>query len=234
MMKKTYGEYLEKGDYHKMIDKNWRYYPVYVEKIRLIENFLEKSGKGKKIVDLGCGEGVNVEKFKNKGCDIIGIDLNYESDSVLKRSITETSFADDSFDVALCLDVLEHISFEDQEKALDEINRIVKPGGTVVFSLPNMAHLASRFSFFFLGKPIRTAEIKRHKGERTIAEYLKLIKGKKFDVVKRKGLFPTYPVSSIMTYYFPSKMVLWHRILSRFFGYPNWSAINLIICKNKK
>jgi len=217
-----------------MIDKNWHYYPVYMEKIRLIENFLEKNGKWKKIVDLGCGEGVIVEKFKNKGYNILGIDSNYKSENVLNKSITETGFADNSFDTALCLDVLEHISFEEQEKALDEIRRIVKYGGVVVFSLPNMAHLASRFSFFFLGKPIRTAEIKRHKGERTIAEYLKLIKEKKFAIIKRIGLFPTYPISSIMTYHFPSKMVLWHRILSKFFGYPNWSAINLIICKNKK
>ena len=225
---------MEKGDYHKTIDKNWHYYPVYMEKMRLVENFLEKNGKGKKIIDIGCGEGVLVEKFKNKNYDIVGVDFNYESENVFKRSVKNTGFEDNSFDIALNLDVLEHISFAEQEDALDEISRIIKPGGTLVLTLPNLAHLASRFSFFFLGRLIRTSEIKRHKGERTIAEYIRLIKEKKFAVLQRKGIFPTYPITSILTYYFPSKMVFWQRILSMFLGYPNWSAINFMICRNKK
>lgn len=149
-MSNTYGEYLEKGDYHKQIDKNWSFYPVYMEKIRLIEKFLDANGHDKKILDLGCGEGVLVEKYKRRNYDIIGVDYNYESENVLKRSVVDTRFPDDNFDIILNLDVLEHISFAQQEEAFDEISRILKPGGMLVLTLPNMAHLASRFFFSFL------------------------------------------------------------------------------------
>lgn len=233
-MNDAYGEYLEKGDYHKQIDKNWSFYPVYMEKIRLIEKFLDANGHNKKILDLGCGEGVLVDKYKRRNYDIIGVDYNYESENVLKRSVVDTRFPNNNFDIILNLDVLEHISFAQQEEAFDEISRILKPGGMLVLTLPNMAHLASRFFFFFFGRPIRTSEIKRHQGERAIAEYIKLIKEKKFSIIKRKGLFPTYPIISAMTYFLPSKMVFWHRMASKFFGYPNWSAINFLVCMNNK
>lgn len=228
------GEYIQKGDYHKNLDKNWPFYPVYIEKMRLVEDFLTKEGKDKKILDLGCGEGVLVEKFKGKGFDIIGIDFNYESELVFKRSITNTGFADNSFGLVLCLDVLEHLDFEDQEKSINEIKRVLKPGGTLVLTLPNLAHLASRLSFLFLGKLLRTSEIERHKGDRPIGEYLRLLKDNNFSLKKRRGLFPTFPVSALLTYYFPSRMVRWHRFLNAFLSYPNWSFLNFIVCANNK
>lgn len=228
------GEYYQKGDYHKELDKNWPFYPVYIEKMRLVENFLKNKGKGKKILDLGCGEGVLVEKFKSMGFDIIGIDLNYESELVSKRPIADTGLSDNSFDLVLCLDVLEHLGFEEQERAISEIRRILKPGGIMFLTLPNLAHFASRLSFFFTGKLIRTSDILRHKGDRPISEFLKMIKKADFKITNRKGLFPTYPVSALLTYYLPSRMVLWHRFLNKFLAYPNWSFLNLIVCANNK
>lgn len=228
------GEYIQKGDYHKNLDKNWPFYPIYVEKMRLVEDFLTKEGKDKKILDLGCGEGVLVEKFKGKGFDIVGIDFNYESELVFKRSITNTGFADNSFGLVLCLDVLEHLDFEEQGRAISEIRRIIKPGGIMALTLPNLAHFSSRLSFFFAGKLIRTSDVLRHKGDRPIGEFLKMIKKADFKITKRKGLFPTFPVSALLTYYFPSRMVRWHRFLNAFLAYPNWSFLNFLVCINKK
>ncbi|MDD2753523.1 MAG: class I SAM-dependent methyltransferase [Candidatus Portnoybacteria bacterium] len=226
-------EYLEKGDYHKNLDNDWRFFPVYVAKMRLVEKTLTSLDKSRKIIDLGCGEGVLVEKFKERGYDIVGLDLNYESEFVLKRGLTRTGFADNSFDTALCLCVLEHLSFEDQEAALKEIKRILKPGGTLILTLSNLAHFASRFTFFFLGRLIRTSEAKRHISDRPIAEYLELLREFKFTIKKRRGLFPTFPVSSLLTYFFPSRMVGWHRILN-IFAWPNWSFLNFLVCENEK
>ncbi len=228
-------EYFEKGEYHKNLDKNWPFYPVYLEKMRVAEKFMEKNGRGKKILDLGCGEGVLVEKFRGLGLNIIGADLNYESEFVLKRGIANTGFEDKNFDIVLCLDVLEHLSFGEQEKAMLEIKRILKPDGILVLTLPNLAHLASRFAYFFLGRLIRTSEdMKRHPGDRTIAEYKKLIKDSGFSIKKRKGIFPTFPCFFILSYYFPSKFVFWHRFLNKFFAYPNWCFLNFLVCQNKK
>ena len=199
----------------------------------MVKNFLAKERKGKKILDLGCGEGVLVEEMAKKGYDIIGLDANYESAKVLRREITNTGFGENSFDITLCLDVLEHLSFDEQEKAVDEIKRILKPEGTLVLTLPNLAHLASRFSFLFLGKLLRTSEAERHKGDRPIDEYLKLLKSKNFLLKKRKGLFMTLPLITLATYYFPSKVLFWHRLANKF-ACPNWSFLNFLIFQNKK
>lgn len=228
------GEYSRKGDYHKELDKNWPFYPIYVEKMRMVEKFLANNGKGKKTLDLGCGEGVLVDKFRKNGLNIYGADLNYESDYVYKRPITETGFENDSFDMVLCLDVLEHLSFQEQEKAVAEIKRILKPGGILVMTLPNLAHFLSRLSFLLAGRLIRTSDISRHPGDRPITEFKKLIKEKGFAIEKTKGLFPTFPLCALLTYYFPSKMVWWHRFLNAFLAYPNWSFLNFIVCRNNK
>jgi len=234
-MGKKEGEYKEKGDYHENLDKNWPFYPVYLAKIKLVEKFFDSVEKNKKILDLGCGEGVLVKKFKKEGYNIVGADFNYESKNVLKRDILDTGFDNNSFDVVLCLDVLEHLDFDQQILALKEIKRTLKPEGTLVLTLPNLAHFASRISFLFLGRLIRTAIImERHKGDRTIFEYKKIIKKENFEIKKTKGLFPTYPFLSLFTYYFPSKIVWWHKIANKFFAYPNWCFLNFIICKNKK
>lgn len=227
-------EYLAKGDYHKNLDKNWRFYPVYLAKMKLVENFLNSQGYGKKILDLGCGEGILVSKYREKEYDIIGLDFNYQSELVLKGNVIGTGFSDSFFDMILCLDVIEHLSFTEQEQALNEIKRILKSDGLLVMTIPNLAHFASRISFLFAGRLLRTSEIERHIGDRPIIEYLKMLKKKRFIISQRKGIFPTFPVSSLLTYFFPSKILWLHKILNKFFAYPNWCFLNFIICLNKK
>lgn len=227
-------EYLTKGDYHKNPEKNWRFYPVYVEKMKLVERFIESRGINKKILDLGCGEGVLVEKLRNKKFDIFGIDLNYESDFVIKRDVINTGFPDSAFDIVLCLDVIEHLHFENQDKMLAEIKRILKPKGLLVMTIPNLAHFVSRLSFLFVGRLIRTSEVERHKGDRPIVEYLKMLRQSRFIIEKRKGLFPTFPLVSAATYFFPRRVVFWHRILNKILAYSNWCFLNFLICRNEK
>lgn len=227
------GEYTTKGDYHKNLDKNWPFYPVYVEKMKMVKNFLAKKGKNKKILDLGCGEGALVEEMSDHGYDIIGADANYESAKVLRRDIIRTGFADSSFEIILCLDVLEHLSLNEQQKAIGEIKRILKPDGILVLTLPNLAHFSSRLSFLFLGKLLRTSEAERHQGDRPIGEYLKLLKNKNFLLKKRRGLFMTLPLITLATYYFPSKVLFWHKLANKI-ACPNWSFLNFIILQNKK
>ena len=83
-------EYAEKGDYHRHLDKNWRYYPIYVAKMERVHRVLEGLPKEARIADLGCGEGVLVEELRAMGRDAIGVDLHYESEHVVKDDITGT------------------------------------------------------------------------------------------------------------------------------------------------
>ena len=77
-------EYSERGDYHRLLDENWRYYPIYLAKMALVHRILNRVPKDARIVDLGCGEGVLVEKLREEGYDAVGVDLNYESAAVVR------------------------------------------------------------------------------------------------------------------------------------------------------
>jgi SAM-dependent methyltransferase len=224
------GEYLERGDYHRRLDRKWRYYPIYVEKMRLLEQYLARFPREKTIVDLGCGEGVLVERLRARGYDIRGIDLHYESECVERGDITATGLAAGSVDLVLCLDVIEHLGFAEQELAVREIRRILKPGGTLVATIPNLAHLSSRLAFLFTGNLLRTSAIERHPGDRPVNEYKRLFR-RHFELRRVRGIFPTFPLSSLLTLAFPAGMLWWHRILNRCCPYPNWCFLNVYFCE---
>ncbi len=230
-MKKRSGEYLLKGDYHREIDRNWRYYPVYLAKLEFVRDFLAKIPVDTRILDIGCGEGILVEEFRGRGYDIIGMDLNYSSEYVKKGDITAMPFDDGEFNLVLCLDIIEHLNFHEQEKAVAEVKRILKKDGKLLLTIPNLAHFASRLSFLFTGKLIRTSAIERHPGDRPIGEYLSMLRRNGFRLKWRKGIFPTFPISSVLTYLFPSRIYPLHRILNRFLAYPNYSFLNVILCE---
>jgi 2-polyprenyl-3-methyl-5-hydroxy-6-metoxy-1,4-benzoquinol methylase len=231
-VKERTGEYAKKGDYHKELDKSWAYYPVYVTKMEYVKKFLSKFPKKKKILDVGCGEGILVQEFRKYGYDITGLDLNYSSNHVVKGDITKMPFKQGSFDLVLCLDVVEHLSFEQQELAFAEMARVLKKDGILFTSIPNLSHFASRITFLFGGKLLRTSTIDRHRGDRPIGEYVKIIK-RNFKVEKRKGFFPTYPLTSVLTVKIPGKMVNWHRMMNATLALPGFCFLNVIVARKK-
>ena len=227
---KRSGEYAHRGDYHIHPEKDWPYLPVYLQKMALARKFLNSCSRDQVIYDMGCGEGVLVNEYRQAGYQINGMDLNYSSEFILQRNFLNSGLADNSADVIICTDVIEHLIFSDQEKAIAEFARILKPGGLALISVPNLAHLASRISFFFTGKLVRTSSIDRHPGDRPAGEYIKMLK-KHFRITRRRGVFPTFPVISIFTVIMPSNVIWLHGIYNRLLGYPNWCFLNVFYLK---
>ncbi|MBS1250434.1 MAG: putative S-adenosylmethionine-dependent methyltransferase [Chloroflexi bacterium] len=226
------GEYAHKGDYHRSLDPSWPYLPVYLEKMSKVRQFLDKKDPQKRILDAGCGEGVLVEEFHQRGYSITGLDLNYSSDLVKKGSILDIPYPDGVFDIVLNLDVLEHLSFKHQKVAVGEFARVLKPNGILFVSVPNLAHFASRLTFVTAGKLARTSESDRHIGDRPIGEFIALFR-KHFHIRSRKGIFPTYPLLSLLTLWKPSKVVALHKLYNSLAAYPNWCFLNLMVCEKK-
>jgi ubiquinone/menaquinone biosynthesis C-methylase UbiE len=221
------GEYATRGDYHRAPDPDWEYYPTYIAKLEAVRLWLDASPAGARVLDAGCGEGVLVDEYADR-LAIQGIDPNYGSDRVRTGSLTELPFADASFDRALCLDVLEHLTFEEQPRALAELFRVLKSGGDLLVSVPNLAHLQSRIHFLLVGRLIRTASEKKHPGDRPAAEYIDMVRRAGFVVITRRGIFPTVPILTRWIRRRPQALQPLHRWLSRLLPVPGWCFLNLL------
>jgi 2-polyprenyl-6-hydroxyphenyl methylase/3-demethylubiquinone-9 3-methyltransferase len=101
------------------------------------------------LLDVGCGGGLLAEEFARLNCAVIGIDPSESSLRAARAHATQNGlhidyrcafgnalpFADATFDVASCCDVLEHI--ENWDATIAEIARVLKPGGLFLFDTIN-------------------------------------------------------------------------------------------------
>jgi SAM-dependent methyltransferase len=221
------GEYAARGDYHRVLDETWEYYPTYLAKLEAVRRWLDGLPAGAKVLDAGCGEGVLVDEYSTR-LQIQGLDLNYSSDRVRTGSLTTLPFSDGSFSYALCLDVLEHLTFDDQPTALRELHRVLQPGGELLVSVPNLAHLQSRVHFLLQGRLIRTAAETKHPGDRPIVEYIALARRAGFELIRQRGIFPTVPILTRLIRRHPKALLPVHRGLTRLLPIAGWCLVNLL------
>jgi ubiquinone/menaquinone biosynthesis C-methylase UbiE len=221
------GEYALRGDYHREPSPDWEFYPTYLAKLEFVRRYLTALPAGTRVLDAGCGEGVLVEEFRAR-LAIEGIDPNYSSACVTRGSLTALPYGAAAFDRATCLDVLEHLTFEEQPKALAELFRVLRPGGELLVSVPNLAHLQSRVHFLLQGRLIHTASLEKHPGDRPAGEYIDLARRAGFRLVDRRGIFPTVPVLTRWIRKSPARLRPLHRALTRLLPIPGWCFLNLM------
>ena len=83
------------------------------------------------------------KRFRNMvNLDYVTTDLNSPLADV-KADICDLPFKDNAFDVILCNHVLEHIP--DDTKAMQELHRVLKPGGIGIFQIPQDLNRAITF-----------------------------------------------------------------------------------------
>ncbi len=96
------------------------------------------------ILDVGTSTGTNLRMLRDLGySNVTGVDLNDDAiryckskgfPDVRKGNICELPFADNSFDLVLATDIIEHV--DDDLAALREVLRVVRPGGTALVTVP--------------------------------------------------------------------------------------------------
>lgn len=221
------GEYAQRGDYHRVPDPHWDYYPTYLAKLSAVRAYLRALPPGTRVLDAGCGEGVLVEEFAGR-LAILGIDEHYCSPHVQQASVTSLPFNAGSFERCLCLDVLEHLPYDQQARALGELRRVLIPGGELLVTVPNLAHLQSRVHFALRGSLMRTAAPAKHPGDRPLGEYLALGRAAGFDLVACHGIFPTVPVLTHAIRRYPARLAWLHRLLTALLPVPGWCFLAVI------
>lgn len=117
---------------------------------QMVHDIISKYFKEKhslKILDTGCGTGGLLHELTQYS-DVQGIDFSEKAVNFCKErgfnnvtvgDITNISYTENSFDIVLALDVIEHIS--NDNKALSEIHRVLKPGGKAIIFVPTFMFL---------------------------------------------------------------------------------------------
>lgn len=121
----------------------------------------EKIGENKKVLDIGCRDGVLTETFY-KNNNVLGVDIDIEALEVAKKNlgikIQQLNLYDElnldkDFDIVVAGEVLEHLYYP--EETIKKITKILKSDGKFLGSIPNAFSLKNRMRLF-LGKKKNT------------------------------------------------------------------------------
>ena len=112
-------------------------------------------GHGKRVLDLGCRAGALTRHFLD-GNEVIGLDVDRAAlakaealgiEPVHANVEEPLPFEDASFDAVVAGELFEHLQFPDA--LIAEIQRVLRPGGVLVGSVPNAYRVQSRLRFLF-------------------------------------------------------------------------------------
>ncbi len=120
--------------------------------MQLTIDYINTLGNNLKVLDVPAGNGLVVERLTEQGHEAIGGDINSARDNYVRVNMEQRfPFEDNTFDVVTCLEGIEHVI--DGYALLSELVRILKPGGTVIITTPNIMNLYSRLWYFLYGYP---------------------------------------------------------------------------------
>jgi ubiquinone/menaquinone biosynthesis C-methylase UbiE len=118
--------------------------------MHFLHNFI---GQGKKVLDAGCGAGRFSVEVARSGSDVTLLDISREQLKIAESKLVENNLLskvegiingdlrdlsmleDDRFDTVICYGAPLNYLLENREKAVEELIRVTKPGGTVLISV---------------------------------------------------------------------------------------------------
>lgn len=135
---------------------------------------------GLAVLDLGCGGGFMAEALARRGAAVTGVDPSEPALDAARRHAAEGGLSiayrrgfgeaipaeTRSMDVVVCVDVLEHV--DDLDRVLDEVRRVLKPGGLFLFDTVNRTWLATVVMVFLAETVLRILPPGSHEPERFV------------------------------------------------------------------
>lgn len=146
-------EYLSPYDVHYMNKRK-----------QAVLDILDRYSQGRtlRVLDAGCGAGGLLGAIRQRGHNAAGMDISREmlaqasggagdADSkgthCVQADLESVPFRDDSFDAVVCVGVLQYL--QDEKNGIQELARILKPGGLAVVTLPNMLRISNFFDPYY-------------------------------------------------------------------------------------
>jgi ubiquinone/menaquinone biosynthesis C-methylase UbiE len=144
------------------------YWPVFGTMYRRrVELALNECTGGQRVLEIGFGTGLTFLNLHELYDEIHGIDLTADIQAVqsvfeplgiplqLKQgNILHLPYEENTFDTVLLISILEHLKPQELSQAMQEIRRVLKPGGQMVYGVPVERPLMV-FLFRLLGHDIR-------------------------------------------------------------------------------
>ncbi len=125
-------------------------------RLRLIQRYV--SLEGAHILDVGCGLGLYVRRFRDFSDGVYGVDTDPEKVQEASRTLPNIHlgaaeslpFPDRMFDMVLSHEVFEHV--DDDQEAVREAYRVLKPGGRLVVFVPNRLYPFETHGVYWRGQ----------------------------------------------------------------------------------
>ncbi|MEX0942931.1 MAG: class I SAM-dependent methyltransferase [Pseudomonadales bacterium] len=115
-------------------------------------------GQGARLLDIGSGTGALISLMQvahpglaTAACDYTDTLMTLPDQKVEVTDLNEMAlpYEAEHFDLVTCTEVIEHL--ENYRHLVREVFRVTRPGGTAIFSTPNVLNLNSRIRFFLFG-----------------------------------------------------------------------------------
>jgi len=169
------------------------------------------------ILDGGCGNARDLIQLALHGCKCIGIDLSPNMIEEAKKELatrniqrvelevgdlTNLRFCDETFDKVFASEVLEHVP--DYRKAVSEMARVLKPGGTLVVTTPNRHSLYGFDRYIICQRILRLKH--RHPSDewKTFKELASALENNGFEIVRSAGV--CYVPGFLVPYHLPTAL----------------------------
>lgn len=134
--------------------------------------------KGKKVLDIACGEGYGANLLAQAAIEVTGADINQETIAAARKKYGRSNlkfetastlalpFPDASFDMVVSFETLEHL--EEQQQMIAELKRVLRSGGLLIISTPDKKNYTDKTGHL---NPFHVKELYRPDFEQLLQSY---------------------------------------------------------------